>query len=193
MSNTRNFHFRQPPQPNERLGNFKLGATALANGSPVTAVAGTLDTVDGRLVLSQAAAASAPVAGLTGVLNQELPWDAYSGFDTALTVAADFHLARAYEQAQVCHGKSTKVLVQNTEAQTFEEGLYPEASGTSYDAINMFLPSDIATLAVGDMVTPGAGNTTDGYWKKTATASLSWGNVVFVDADYSVVVFQLNF
>jgi hypothetical protein len=190
MSNTRNFHFRQPPRPQERLGNFKLGATPLANGSPVTAVAGTVGT-DGRLVLSQAAAASAPVAGLTGVLNQELPWDGYSGYDTALTVAADLHLARALEQAQVCHGASTKVLVQNTEETVFEEGM--DGVGTTYDAINMFLPADIATLAVGDMVTPGAGNTTDGYWKKTADATKSWGNVVYVDAEYSVVVFQLNF
>lgn len=57
----------------------------------------------------------------------------------------------------------------------------------------MFNPTDLTTLAVGNLVTPGAGDDTNGYWKKTSTVSDAWGTVIEVDATYGLVVFQLTF
>ena len=45
----------------------------------------------------------------------------------------------------------------------------------------------------GDMLTPGAGNDTDGYWKKTDTAGDAWLIVTKVDTNRGEIEALLNF
>lgn len=185
MSDTRNFSFRQPPTYQHRLGRFKTGAsTTVVNGAPVVG-SGDADTTDKRLTVALAAAGAAPIPGLSGVANQENPWDRGAGYDMVLTKSVDFHACLSSEQVQVCHGSEVKVLVQNTE--DVAAGEFQALEG-----ITMFA-GDLDTLNIGDPVTPGAGSDASGYWKKATGGDGVWGYIVELDADAGIVVFQLKF
>ena len=49
------------------------------------------------------------------------------------------------------------------------------------------------TVAVGNMLTPGTGDDTDGYWKETSDAAEAWLIVTSVDASTDTVEVVLNF
>jgi hypothetical protein len=49
------------------------------------------------------------------------------------------------------------------------------------------------TVAIGDYLTPGAGDDVSGYWAETATAANGWLVVTKVDADRGELEARLNF
>lgn len=181
----RNGSFRASPTPQQRDGHCKTGNAVLPQFAPV--VIASQDATDGRNVLALAAAAAAPNPN-SGVLIWEEPWFAHAGFDPVMRTSADVDEVPVGSPAQrVLLNSAIKIQLQNTIDDSFD-GM------RDYDGKAMFNPTDAATLAIGDMVTPGAGNYTAGYWKKTATLSLAWGFVAEVDFDsdgIGVVVFNL--
>lgn len=179
--------FRQSPTPQHRLGRMKTGNAALEQLVPVVG-AGPMSAGDARIVVGRPAANAAPIIGLSGILVHEEAWTAKHGQDPETFSSSDYDTVPANTQAQVVHGTEVKLLVQNLSADDLEfDGM------RSYTGRNMFNPTDLETLAIGNMVTVGAGNPTDGFWKKTATAAEAWGTVVEVDAEYGLAVFQLRF
>lgn len=178
--------FRQSPIPQHRLGRFKTGSAPIVQFAPVLAGT-TLDTADGRTEVTLAAADSdRPNPGRGGLLVWEEAWRALNDLPAVGSRPSDVDTCPAYTQAQVVHGTEVKVLVQNVADEVFEDQ-------RTYEGRNMFNPTDLTTLAVGNLVTPGAGDDTNGYWKKTSTVSDAWGTVIEVDATYGLVVFQLTF
>ena len=49
------------------------------------------------------------------------------------------------------------------------------------------------TVAVGNFLTPGTGNDTDGYWAETSDAAEAWLVVTAIDAATDTVECVLNF
>ena len=176
--------FRASPTPQQRDGHTKTGNAALPQFCPV--VIDGQSATDGRNTLAKAAEAAAPTPH-SGVLIWEEPYFAHVGYDPVTRTASDVDTVPANTPAQrVQLHSNIKILVQNLSADDLDfDGM------RSYTGRNMFKPADLAGLAVGDMVTPGAGNDTDGYWKKTADATLSWGRVAEVDVTNKIVVFHL--
>lgn len=183
----RNFDFRQSPLPQHRLGRFRNGATAIAQGAPVQTVAAAVtDPADLRLPIQLAAAASAPRLGLSGIVVYEAPWDAFSGMDPSLTLASDIDVVPALKPCQVVHGTEVRVKLTNTIARTFE-------GQRAYAGRLMVAPTGLAGLIVGDLLTPGVGNATDGYWAETADAALAWLRITSVQATAGFVEAQMLF
>jgi hypothetical protein len=183
----RNFDFRQSPLPQHRLGRFRNGATAIAQGAPVTMVAASVtDPADLRLPIQVAAAAAPPVIGISGIVVYEAPWDAFHGYDSSLTLASDIDLVPALKPCQVVHGTEVRVKLTNTVERSFE-------GQRTYAGRVMVAPANLSTLIVGDLLTPGVGNGTAGYWAETATLALAWLRVTSVQATAGFVEAQMLF
>lgn len=176
--------FRASPYPQQRDGHCRNGNAVLPQMAPV--VIASQSAVDGRNVLALAGEAATPSPN-AGVILYEDPWFSRVGRDPVTTTSSDIDVVPANAPAQrVLLVGNVKILVQNLSAGDLDfDGM------RSYDGRNMFKPADIAGLAVGDYVTPGAGNNTDGWWKKAAGASTGWGQVAEVDVDAKIVVFNL--
>lgn len=177
--------FRASPTPQQRDGHCKTGNAVIVQMAPV--VINGQSAVDGRNTMVAAAEAAAPKAG-SGVLIYELPYGWDIGRDGPMTTASDIDTCPANTPAQrVQLHSNIKILVQNLSSADLDyDGM------RTYAGRNMFKPADLASLAVGDLVTPGAGNDTDGYWKKTTDPALAWGEVAEVDVDAKIVVFRLK-
>lgn len=183
----RNFTFRQSPIPQHRLGRFRNGVTAIAQGAPVQAVPGAVtDPADLRLPVQLAPAGTAPKLGLSGIIVYEAPWDAFHGFDTALTQASDIDVVPALKPAQVVHGTEVRVKLTNTVERTFE-------GQRTYAGRLMVAPAGLAGLIVGDLLTPGVGTAVGGYWAETADADLAWLRITSVQATAGFVEAQMLF
>lgn len=164
----RNVHLLQSPIKEHRLGRLKTGATALPIGAPVTA--GTYDTADKRRPLALAAEASAPLVGKTGVLVWDEAWTNFHGSDPVLTTRSDIIDAPAHTPVQMVHGTEVRWAFTNTVDRSFQ-------GQRDYDGrviVNM------TGLAIDNLLTPGVGNDTDGYWKKTTDATLAWFRVTAI-------------
>lgn len=183
----RNFDFRQSPLPQHRLGRFRTGATAIAQGAPVIRVPGAAtDPADLRLPVQIAGAASAPYLGLSGIIVYEAPWTAFFGVDPALATASDIDVVPPLKPAQVVHGTEVRVKLQNTVARTFE-------GQRAYPGRLMVAPAGLATIAVGDLLTPGVGTDVGGYWAKTVDGTVAWLRVTSVNATAGFVEAQMTF
>lgn len=183
----RNIDFRQGPLPQHRLGRFRTGATAIAQGAPVTMVASSAtDPADLRLPVQIAAAAAAPIIGLSGIIVYEAPWDAFHGYDPQLTRPSDIDVVPALKPAQVVHGTEVRVKLQNTVSRTFE-GM------RTYPGRLMVAPAGLSGLIVGDLLTPGVGSDSAGYWAETATLALAWLRITSVQATAGFVEAQMLF
>lgn len=186
----RNFHFRVPPHGAQRSGRFYLdnGGSDLVIGAPVV-----VDTVGdendlGLLPVDKAAAdADRPVPGMGGILVYEYGPAAFAGDDALLTTYSDKDTAPAGKAVQVVNGTDVKVVFVNTEDRTFLN---------TRDYKGRVMVAGIGatpTLAVGDYLTPGTGNDTDGYWKATSTPGDEWLVVTKVDLDRGEVEARLLF
>lgn len=179
MSYGRNFEFRVPPRQGERSGRFYLDETsAVAIGAPVTVdVSGDEDDM-GLLPVNLATGAQArPKPGMGGILVYENGPAAYAGNDPYLTTYSDLSTAPAGKAVQVVNGSTVKVVFRNTDDETF-------LNTRDYDGRVMVAGLGATlTLAVGDYLTPGTGDDTDGYWAETATESQAWLVVTKVDND----------
>ena len=181
----RNFSFLQSPIPEHRLGRYKTGSTALPQGAPVLAT-GATDTADKRRAVALAAA-DAPMAGAVGGLGGILVWDegweGLYGLDSALNSASDVGLVPAYTAAQVVHGTEVRVGFRNTTAHSF-------LNLRNYTGLVMV---NMTSLVLGDYLTPGAGDDTNGYWKRTTTAANGWLRVTGIDSNNGLVEAQMLF
>lgn len=185
----RNFEFRTPPIARDRGGRYYLdSATPVAIGAPVKVdVAGDENDL-GLLPVQLATGAQAiPASGMGGILVYEYgPW-AFAGDDPWLTTYSDKGDAPAGAAVQVVSGKNVKVVLRNTEDFTF-------LAGRDYDGVTFVAGLGATpTVAVGDLLTPGTGNGTSGYWAETGTASQGWLVVTKVDTERGEVEARLNF
>lgn len=189
----RNLEFRIPPEPEARGGRFVLTGTAgttVALGVPVTYDSVTAASTDfpGAANVKLATGAQAPVEGLSGILLYEHAPAAFAGFDPLVTTYSDFGYAPVGKLVQVIHDPDVKVLLRNTSTSTFLQA-------HSYAGRKMVAGVGGATpgIAVGDLLTPGTGDDTSGYWAKTTVAADGWLKVVAVDNTRLEIEAQLLF
>lgn len=196
----RNFDFRIPPEAENRRARFFLTAaggtistplgTGVAIGAPVKRDAGNAapSQFPGANDITLAHGSQAPVKGLSGILVYEHAPAAYAGYDPFLTTFSDLGYAPVGKLVQVVSGIDVKVVFTNTATSTF-------LNTTTYAGRKMVTGIGIATptLVVGDLLTPGTGNDTDGYWDETAVAANAWLVVVAVDNARGEVEAQMLF
>lgn len=194
MSNYgRNFEFRIPPVHGSRGGRFYLPSDAtgpIVIGAPVIVADGaTPDAAfSGALPVELATGDQAkPKPGMGGLVLYEHAPAAYAGYDPALTTYSDIDLVPLGKQCQVIQGGEVKIVLRNTEDRTF-------LNSRQYTGRVMVAGMGATpTLSVGDYLTPGTGDDTDGYWAETATADNGWLVVTNVDAARGEVECRLNF
>lgn len=185
MSSTRNFEFRVSPLGGQRGGRYTLGGAAQPIGVPVKTT-GANDGL-GRAVVQLATGDQvAPKSGQGGVLYYQD--ERYVGVDQMLTTYSDMDTAPLGAAVQVVSGDTVKVALTNTTATTF-------LNRTGYPTARVMVAGVGATptVAVGNFLTPGVGNATDGYWAETATAANAWLVVTSVDSTTGVVEARLAF
>lgn len=184
----RNFEFRVPPQGGQRGGRYVLASTAdLPIGVPVVVADGAdPDTsLTGALPVDLATGAQAPTKGLSGILVYEHIDMHY--LDPVYYTASDRDTAPTGKQVQVVSGDMVKIVLRNTEDRTFLQTR--DYAGRTMVAGMGATP----TLQVGDMLTPGTGDDTDGYWAETATAAEAWLIVEQIDLARGEVECRLAF
>lgn len=179
MSYGRNFAFRTFPDGADRAGRWYLNGTAGATvpiGAPIVLDSSASDNSLGLKGCKLATGAQAPKQGLAGILVYEYGPAGFAGDDPWLTTYADKDAVEVGKAVQMVSGTDVKVVFTNTSATTF-------LNTRDYAGRIMVAGAGIATptVAVGDMLTPGTGNDTDGYWAETATASQAWLIVTKVD------------
>lgn len=183
------FEFRVPPRSGERAGRYYLSeGTGVPIGAPVVVDTSGEDNVLGLTpVVVADADASRPKNGLGGIAVYEYGPAGYAGDDPNLTTYSDKYNIPAGAAVQVVNGDTVKVVLRNTDDVTF-------LNTRDYEG-RVFVAGLGATptLEVGDYLTPGAGDDTDGYWKETSTEGDAWLIVTKVDADRGEVEARLLF
>lgn len=186
MSNYgRNFYFAQPPEGNEREGRYSIAAS-VPIGAPVVIASSGDATDDLGLTRMELAAegAATPLPGLGGIAVYEQTYTAFHGVDPLVTSYSDLGDVPAGSAIQVIQG-TARVGYINTEDDSF-------FGQRDYDGRVMVAGLGATpTLEVHDMLTVGAGDGTDGYWKKTTDASLCW--LVVTSITNGRVEARLNF
>lgn len=186
--NTRNFEFRVSPRHGERSGRFFLDAAsdALPQGVPVV-VSGDDDGLGRAEVALATGAQDKPNPGQGGILVYDQ--FRYDGVDPVINTYSDMDTVPAGKAVQVVSGNTVKIALKNTTATSFlSRSGYPTAR-VMVAGVSIATP----TVAVGDMLTPGDGDDTNGYWKETSTASEAWLIVTSVNAATDTVEARLNF
>ena len=180
----RNFDFRVPPRSGERAGRHVLTDTGIAVsevpiGAPVIrdAAEGAVEAFTNAYSVKLATGSASPDPGLCGVLVYEHAPAAFAGDDPFLTTYSDKDTAPVGKLVQVVSGTTVKVVLRNTEDRTF-------LNTRDYEGRVMVagLGGATPTIAVGDYLTPGTGNDTDGYWAE-GNSSNGWLRVTAVDND----------
>jgi len=185
----RNFEFRSAPKGAHRGGRYYLtGSTDIPIGAPVKYDSGEDENALGLLPVTLATSAqNAPKPGMGGILVYEHAPAAYAGNDPWLTTYSDLDTAPAGKAVQVVSGTEVKVVFRNTEDRTYL--VTRDYTGRVMVAGAGATP----TVAVGNYLTPGTGNGTDGYWAETATAAEAWLVVTKVDTDRGEVEAKFTF
>lgn len=185
-----NFEFRVPPQSGQRSGRFVLAGTSdVPIGAPVKRDTDSSESALGLLPVELATGAQAkPAPGMGGVLVYEYGPAAFAGDDASLVLYSDKSTAPAGAAVQVISGSEVKVLLRNTDDETF-------LTVRNYEGRTMVAGLGIATptVEVGEGLTPGTGNDTAGYWAVSGTASEQWLIVTKVDNDRRELEARLNF
>jgi hypothetical protein len=186
----RNFEFRVPPDGGQRGARYALPSTAPADipiGAPVRVADGATADEMGRLPVALATGAQAPKKGLSGIVLYEWAPAAYAGSDPYLTTFSDKDKVPRGQACQVVSGDMVKVVFRNTVDKVFLHTRdYPgrvivAGLGTT------------PTLAVGDMLTPGTGDDSAGYWTETADAADAWLIVEHIDSTRQEIECRLAF
>lgn len=176
----RNFDFRVSPSGGQRSGRFMLSTSAdVPIGAPVKYSSAVNTSAYGAGVqgVVLATGAQAPQNGTCGIAVYEYGPAGKAGFDPWLTNHSDMDVVPKGKLCQVVSGTEVKVVLKNTVDRTF-------LNTRDYDGRVMVAGVGGATSddpAVGNKLTPGTGNDTDGYWAVNATASNAWLIVTAVD------------
>lgn len=173
MASHRNFHFAVPPRPQDRLGRY-IANDAILIGAPVKVVANSAVDGDGRLPLQLATGAVRPVKGTHGILIWETPNVDFPGRDPLLTLPSDLDTCPDGAPVQLVSGSYVRIRYENTVASTFHGRAY--AGRVMVGGVSIATP----TIKVGDLLTPGPGNDTSGYWTETSDQDLAWASVTAV-------------
>lgn len=184
---TRNFEFRVSPTGGQRGGRFVADPSgdAIVIGAPVVTT-GDVDSLGRQVVELATGAQDKPVAGAGGIAVYEEV--VYAGVDPWLTTYSDMGTAPAGSAVQVVGGSEVKVAFTNTTDSGFlTREDYPHAR------VMVAGLGATPTLEVGDFLTPGTGDDTDGYWAETSDAAEAWLVVTYVDSDLDVVEARVNF
>lgn len=184
----RNFEFRVPPESAERGGRYYLsGGSDVAIGAPVKVESATENDLGLLPVVLATGAQAKPLSGQGGILVFEHGPAAFAGDDPYLTTYSDKGNAPAGKAVQVVRGFDVKVVLRNTSTSSF-------LHTTTYTGVTFVAGLGATpTLTVGDMLTPGVGNGTSGYWAETGTAANAWLIVTKVDNTRGEVEAKLNF
>jgi len=188
MSYGSNFEFRIPPQAGNRHGRYFLaGGADVPIGAPVVVNAGAdLNTLGQQEVNLATGAQAKPVVGAGGVMVYEYAPNAFAGDDPVLVRHSDKSAVEPGESVQVVNGPYVKVLLRNTTASTFLQT-------RAYTGRVMVAGMGATSIAVGDYLSPGAGNDDDGYWTEDADAANAWLVVTKVDDTRGEVEAVINF
>lgn len=185
----RNFDFRVVPRAENRKGNFFVPATGspIPIGAPVGMSNGAEDG-RGLSPVALVTGATAPLKGHHGIAVYEYAPAAFAGNDPYLTTYSDKDTVPLGAAVQVVSGPELKVVFRNTSARTF-------LVSRAYPGRVMVAGIGIATptIAVGDLLTPGTGDDTSGYWAETGSASNAWLRVTHIDNARGEVTAQLLF
>lgn len=189
MSNYgRNFEFRIEPQRGQRNGRYVNNTgSAIPLGTPV-GVTGDPDDDLGRSPVEPVTGATEPVRGTHGIiLVEHTTPTGMAGRDPFLDNYSDVDSALTGQACMLVSGDEVKVVLRNTEDRTF-------LNTRDYTGRTMVAGMGATpTLSEGDMLTPGDGNDTDGYWAETATAAEAWLIVTDVDTARGEVTARLAF
>lgn len=184
----RNFEFRVPPVHGQRGGRYSVPATGtvIPIGAPVEVTAATAADALGLAPVTLATGATTPVSGIHGIALYEWGPAAFAGDDPHLTTYSDKGHVPLGAAVQVISGPGVKVVFTNTVASTF-------LTARSYTGRVMVAGMGATpTIAVGDFLTPGTGDDTDGYWAE-GNATNGWLVVVGVDTVRSEVEARFTF
>lgn len=188
MSNYgRNFEFRIAPERGQRNGRYvnATGATIVL-GTPIVGT-GVIDELE-REEVEPVTGATVPVRGRHGIIVVEHSGvTGVQGQDPFLNTYSDADKALTGQQVMMVSGATVKVALKNTSARTF-------LNTRDYAGRTMVagLAAATPTIAVGDYLTPGVGNDTDGYWAE-GTAANAWMVVTNVDNDRAELEARLVF
>jgi len=186
----RNFVLTVPPHGRDRKGRFyNAQGAAIPIGVPVVATDGTPNALGLEPVTLATLPQAPPLAGRGGIAVYEYGPNAFEGTDPALTVGSDLDTVPDTNAVQVVSGAYIKVLLINTAASS----LFLNTRTYTGRVMVAGLNGATSSIAVGDYLTPGSGNDTDGYWNETTTASEAWMVVTKVDADRDELEAQLTF
>lgn len=178
----------QGPIPQHRLGRY-VAAEQLLQWVPVQVPDDAEVDGNGQLPLELCTGATAPKVGQHGIAVFEQPDANMQGYDPVLTRASDMDQIPAGASLQLVHGHEVRVEYRN----------FPDAVSfdgqRDYPARIIVAGVSIATPTVGlfDLLTPGVGNDTAGYWAKTADEDLAWLRITDINTDLGLVQAQLLF
>lgn len=179
MSTTygRNFSFRIPPRAERRAGRYSVPATGtqIPIGAPIQATDEAEADALGMQPVTLVTSAGAPVIGMSGLAVYEYGPAAFAGDDALLTTYSDKGDVPLGAAVQMISGTEVKVVFKNTVDNDFLD--VRAYAGRTFVAGMGATP----TVAVGDLLTPGPGNTNDGFWQVTATPANAWLVVVSID------------
>ena len=181
----KNFGFRVTPFHGDRSGKH-YAVASIPIGVPVKH-SGAANNALGLMPMELATGEQVkPKPGMAGIAVYE-HLNVF-GNDPELTLYSDMSTIPAGAAIQVVSGTQTKVWFKNTADSTFlHQRAY--AGRVMVAGIGVATP----TIAVGDMLTPGDGDDTGGYWKETSTLANAWLIVTAIDNTRGEVEARLNF
>lgn len=191
MSNYgRNFELTVPPHGRDRKGRFyNSQGAAIPIGAPVIVDSGgSNNTLGLEPVVLATTPQAPPLAGRGGVVVYEYGPAAFAGDDPWLTTYSDKDTIPDGEAVQVVSGSYVKVRLKNTADRTF-------LNTRAYTGRVMVagLTGATSSVAVGDYLSPGAGDDDNGYWNETTDVANAWMVVTKVDADRDELEAQMTF
>lgn len=184
----RNFDFRIVPDEDDRKGRVYLASgTNVPIGAPLVIAAGATPSTSltGALPATLATGAQAPKQGFSGIGIFE--YIDFNQLDPNYYTYSDRDTLPVGRMVQLVSSPGVKVVFRNTVARTF--------LGTRDYAGRIMIAGLGATptVAVGDLLTPGTGNDSAGYWAETNSAANAWLIVTNVDVARQEVEAQFNF
>lgn len=186
MSGNRNGVFRVSPRGGERKGRFILNPSGNAVPEFAPVVVTAPGGADGRAVVSLATGAqNKPLPGRGGILAYEQ--FRMDGYDPVSSTYSDVGTVEPGKSVQVIDGENrVKIALRNTTAGAYRANYpTPRVMVTGMGAT--------PTLQAGDMLTPGTGDDSSGYWTTTSNAAEAWLIVNNVDVASGWVEATLNF